>query len=265
MPALVVYNGRVHQLNGGQPDTALPGPIGNGEVAVQSAASSPDGRRVAVVATDGPRRRLLIGGAEGAVAPVGPEAPTMTRPSWTPSGSEVWTVLDGKTVARCGLDPAGNARIAPVNAEAADRHWGRSRTCASRATGCASSPSWTAGSTPARWPAASTVTSRSATSAGCGRRTSGRSSRWTGGPAETIVAVSRRMDAPVSQVSVDGLTWHLLPGSNLTPPLRAVAAAPNRPVLVTDQSGVWSFAGGDLESWRQLLGGVPDAVPLYPG
>ena len=43
VPALVVYNGRVHQLNGGQLDTALPGPIGNGEVAVQSAASSPDG------------------------------------------------------------------------------------------------------------------------------------------------------------------------------------------------------------------------------
>ena len=38
--------------------------------------------------------------------------------------------------------------------------------------------------------------------------------------AETIVAVSRRMDGPVSQVSVDGLTWDLLPGSNLTPPLR---------------------------------------------
>jgi len=56
-----------------------------------------------------------------------------------------------------------------------------------------------------------------------------------------------------------------VPSSNLTPPLRAVAAAPNRPVLVTDQGGVWSFAGGDLETWRQVVGGVPDAVPLYPG
>ena len=74
VPALVVYDGRVHQLNGGQLDTALPGPVGNGELAVQSAASSPDGRRVAVVAADGPRRRLLVGGAEGAAAPVGPEA-----------------------------------------------------------------------------------------------------------------------------------------------------------------------------------------------
>ena len=57
------------------------------------------------------------------------------------------------------------------------------------------------------------------------------------------------MDGPVSQVSVDGLTWELLPGSNLTPPLRAVAAAPNRPVLVTDQSGRVELRGrgpGDL-------------------
>ena len=76
---------------------------------------------------------------------------------------------------------------------------------------------------------------------------------------------SLRAAGPVSQASVDGLSWELLPGSNLTPPLRAVAAAPNRPVLVTDQSGVWSFAGGELETWRQVVGGVPDAVPLYPG
>ena len=82
---------------------------------------------------------------------------------------------------------------------------------------------------------------------------------------ETVVAVSRRNEGPVSQVSVDGLSWQLVPSSNLTPPLRAVAAAPNRPVLVTDQGGVWSFAGGQLESWRQVVGGVPDAVPLYPG
>ena len=79
------------------------------------------------------------------------------------------------------------------------------------------------------------------------------------------MTVTRRADGAVSQVSVDGLTWEVLPGSNLTPPLRAVAAAPNRPVLVTDQSGVWAFAGGDLETWRQVVGGAPDAVPLYPG
>ena len=70
-PALVVYNGRVHQLNGAQLDTALPGQVGNGELAVQSAAASPDGRRIAVVAAEGARRRLLIGGTEGPAVPHG--------------------------------------------------------------------------------------------------------------------------------------------------------------------------------------------------
>ena len=66
VPALVVYNGRVHQLNGGQLDTALPGPVGNGELAVQSAASSPDGRRVAVVAADGRAPAAARGWRRGA-------------------------------------------------------------------------------------------------------------------------------------------------------------------------------------------------------
>ncbi len=116
VPALVVYNGRVHQLNGGQLDTALPGPIGNGEVAVQSAASSPDGRRVAVVAADGPRRRLLLGGAEGAVGPRrsggGDDEPAVV-------GAQRIRGLDGPGRHDGGpgvLDPDGNARVAPVNA-----------------------------------------------------------------------------------------------------------------------------------------------------
>ena len=36
----------------------------------------------------------------------------MTRPSWTPTGSEVWTVLDSSTVARAVLDADGNPRVA---------------------------------------------------------------------------------------------------------------------------------------------------------
>ncbi|HEX5810852.1 MAG TPA: LpqB family beta-propeller domain-containing protein [Pseudonocardia sp.] len=264
VPALVVYNGRVHQLNGGQLDTALPGPIGNGEVTVQSAASSPDGRRVAVVAADGSRRRLLLGGAEGAAVPVGLEAGTMSRPSWTASGSEVWTVLDATTVSRVVLDTDGNARVAPVNARELtgmgpiqDLRLSRDGL---RVAAVVRGGLYTAAL--ARSPDGD-VTIRNVRSLRPSDLGEVVAVDWRA--AETIVAVSRRMDGPVSQVSVDGLTWDLLPGSNLTPPLRAVAAAPNRPVLVTDQSGVWSFAGGDLESWRQLVGGVPDAVPLYPG
>ena len=36
----------------------------------------------------------------------------MTRPTWAPTGAEVWTVLDGDTVARVSVDPAGQHRRA---------------------------------------------------------------------------------------------------------------------------------------------------------
>ena len=263
-PALVVYNGRVHQLNGAQLDTALPGQVGNGELAVQSAAASPDGRRIAVVAAEGARRRLLIGGTEGPAVPTGLGATTMTRPSWTPTGSEAWTVVDSSTVARVVLDAEGNPRSAAVAATELTRLGPVQDLRLSRdglrvaavvrgglyAAALARSPD-------------GDVTIRNVRALRPADIGDVVAVDWRA--AETVVAVSRRADGPVSQVSVDGLSWELLPGSNLTPPLRAVAAAPNRPVLVTDQSGVWSFAGGELETWRQVVGGVPDAVPLYPG
>jgi Lipoprotein LpqB beta-propeller domain/Sporulation and spore germination len=263
-PALVVHNGRVHQLNGAQLDTALPGQVGNGELAVQSAAASPDGRRIAVVAAEGARRRLLIGGTEGPAVPTGLGATTMTRPSWTPTGSEAWTVVDSSTVARVVLDADGNPRSAAINATEVTRLGPVQDLRLSRdglrvaavvrgglyAAALARSPD-------------GDVTIRNVRALRPADIGDVVAVDWRA--AETVVAVSRRADGPVSQVSVDGLSWELLPGSNLTPPLRAVAAAPNRPVLVTDQSGVWSFAGGELETWRQVVGGVPDAVPLYPG
>src|SRR4029079_12065285 len=68
------------------------------------------------VAADRSRRRLLVGGADGAVAPVDLESDTLTRPSWTPTGSEAWPFLDWNTVARVVLDAEGNPRVAPVDA-----------------------------------------------------------------------------------------------------------------------------------------------------
>ena len=53
VPALVVYGGRVHQLDGAQPTPRCPGRSATASWRVQSAASSPDGRRIAVVAADG--------------------------------------------------------------------------------------------------------------------------------------------------------------------------------------------------------------------
>jgi hypothetical protein len=264
VPALVVYGGRVHQLTGAQLDTALPGPLGNGELAVQSAASGPDGRRVAVVVGEGNRRRLLVGALEGSAVAVGLDAATMTRPSWDPTGAEAWTVLDSATVARVRFADDGTPRLGRVDATALtalgpvqDLRLSRDGIRVAAvvrgglyAAAVARSPDGTV--------AIRNV--RSLRPADLGEVVA---ADWRA--AETVVAVTRRSGGPVSQVSVDGLTWELVPSSNLTPPLRAVAAAPNRPVLVTDQGGVWSFAGGELETWRQVVGGVPEAVPLYPG
>ena len=224
----------------------------------------PDGRRIAVIAAEGARRRLLIGGTEGPAVSTGLGAATMTRPSWTPTGSEAWTVVDSSTVARVVLDADGNPRSAAVDDTELTRLGPVQDLRLSRdglrvaavvrgglyAAALARSPD-------------GDVTIRNVRALRPADIGDVVAVDWRA--AETVVAVSRRAAGPVSQVSVDGLSWELLPGSNLTPPLRAVAAAPNRPVLVTDQSGVWSFAGGELETWRQVVGGVPDAVPLYPG
>ena len=264
VPALVVYGGRVHQVTGAQPDTPFPGPVGNGELAVQSAASAPDGRRVAVVVADGPRVRLLAAGPDGVAAPVGPESARMTRPSWAPGGVEVWTVLDSTQVTRVLLDGDGAPRTDRVDAvpltalgPVDDLRLSRDGL---RVVAVVRGRLYTAAV--ARSPDGDAMI-RNVRPLRSADLNDVVAADWRA--AETIVAVSRSGEGLVSQVSVDGLTRDSVPSSNLTPPLRAVAAAPNRPVLVTDQSGVWSFAGGDLETWRQVLGGVPDAVPLYPG
>jgi lipoprotein LpqB-like beta-propeller protein/sporulation and spore germination protein len=263
VPALVVYGGRVHRVTATQPDAALPGLVGDGVPAVQSAAASPVGGRVAVVA-GGPRPRLLAGGPEGPVRPVGLEAATMSRPSWGSSGGEVWTVLDSAAVTRVQFDAGGDARVSRVDAApltalgpVADLRLSRD---GSRVAAVVRGKLYAAAVARSPDGAVMLRNVQPLRSADLGDVVA---VDWRA--AETVVTVSRSGESLVSQVSVDGLTSDAVPSSNLTPPLRAVAAAPNRPVLVTDQSGVWSFAGGDLESWRQVVGGVPDAVPLYPG
>ena len=120
VPALVVAGGRVAQLSGPEPSAPLPGPVGNGTVDAESAASTVDGLHLAVVARTPQGRTLLVGGSTGGagVVPVALTAPTMTRPSWTPTGSEVWTVLNGDAVARVTLDTGGQPRVGQVNADA---------------------------------------------------------------------------------------------------------------------------------------------------
>ncbi|MCX6467301.1 MAG: LpqB family beta-propeller domain-containing protein, partial [Pseudonocardiales bacterium] len=118
VPALVAAGGRLRGLAPGTAADELPGPLGNGAYDVESAATTVDGQRLAAVARSAGRRLLLVGGgADGGVAEAGLTAVDMTRPSWTPGGNEVWTVLDSATVVRVLVDGTGPPRSGQVNAD----------------------------------------------------------------------------------------------------------------------------------------------------
>lgn len=270
VPGLVVAGGRLRQLGGPEPGAPLPGPVGNGTLDVAAAATTGDGRRLAVVVREGARQRLLLGGGpDGGVSPVGVTGGTMTRPTWTPTGSEVWTVLDSTVVTRVLLpgpdDPPGTSlRIAQVDASAlgalgpiTDLRLSRDGMRVAAVVGGALHTAAVARSVGGE---VSIRNVRRLRAASLGEVVG---VDWRA--ADSVVAITRAPGRPVMQVSVDGLTLVGVPGTNLTPPVRAVAAGPARPVVVTDAGGVWSFTGGDQIAWRAVLGGVPDAVPAYPG
>jgi len=267
LPAFVVAAGRLRQLTGPEPGQALPGPVGNGALDVESAASTGDARRLAAVIREGPRRRLYLGGGpDGGVSPLAMSGTSMTRPSWTPLGNEVWTVLDGTTVMRAMLPdaPGGRARFAPVNAAAltamgtiSDLRLSRDGM---RVLAVVDGALYTA--------AVARSVDGEAVIRNVRRLRHPELGRVLGADwdsADSIIAITAAPARPVVQVSVDGLRLQGVPGTNLTPPLHAVAAGPGRPTVVTDADGVWSFSGGDQVAWRAVLGGVPNAVPLYPG
>lgn len=265
VPELVVSGGRLRELSDTGPGEPTAGPAGQGGYDVESAALSVDGRRLAVVARQAGRRVLLVGGtADAGLTALPLDAAAMTRPSWAPDGNEAWSVLDSRSVTRVLLDGANPPRTAPVDADGLsvfgpirDLRLSRDglRLAAVVGTGL--------------YTAAVARTGDGAVEVRDVRRLRPLdlgevvAADWRA--PDQIVSVSRGPDLLVAQTSVDGLGLQEVLGNNLTPPLTAVAATPNRPLLVTDQSGVWDFAFGDQAAWRQVLSGAPDAVPLYPG
>ena len=110
----VVVGGRLRELDGTplrdrlEPDrsrcSARPGPIPVGSC----------WRSWSPVQTGHPQLRVGPAGGELAVAPL--DAVTMTRPTWRTSGTEVWTVIDGRTVVGVALSGAGPPLTYPVDA-----------------------------------------------------------------------------------------------------------------------------------------------------
>ncbi|HVH21078.1 MAG TPA: LpqB family beta-propeller domain-containing protein [Pseudonocardia sp.] len=265
VPTLMVSGGRLRRLTGPESGLPVPGPLGDGAYDVESAASTVDGQRLAAVARQGNRKQLLVGAPGAAVSPVElPSATTMTRPTWAPTGLEAWTVLGGDEVVRVLVDPAGPIRTGEVDADALTaigpiRDLRLSRD-GMRVVAVVAGMLYTA---------AVSRDLRGTVSIGNVRRLRPMdlgevvAADWRA--SESVVAITRSSEMLVGQISADGLALQAVVGNNLTPPLTAIAAASNRALLVTDQSGVWSFGGGDQAAWRQVLGGAIDAVPLYPG
>lgn len=259
LPGLVSYGGRLRRMDG----TPVDGPAGSGALSVLSAASSPDGEQLAaVVARPDGGPRLVVGPTGKQPGSVQLDAVSMTRPTWRPSGTEVWTVINGTTVAGVALAGGGTPTAYPVDAPELTRLGPITDLRLSR-DGVR---------------VAAVVGGRLvvATVVGGPGEVSVRNPRvlLEGNLAPVVsvdwarsdtLAVAAAEPATVATVTVDGVLWRQLSSINLTAPLRALAAAPGRPIVVADETGLWSYSETE-QVWESLLGGVgPAAVPLYPG
>ena len=257
----VVLGGRLRGLDG----TPAPGPAGTGQFTVLSAArSNPDGELLAAVVA-GPQ--LRVGPFDGDLAAVRLDtalnAATMTRPTWRPSGTEAWTVINGRTVVAVALSGAGPPLTYLVNATELTQLGPISQLRLSR------DGVRVAAVISGRLVVAAVVTESGRVSLRHpqvlrdGNLPLTASVDWA--RPELLVVASAGPSPQVSAVSVDGLTLRQLPSTNLTGPLTDIVAAPGREVLVADATGLWAYSDTQ-EVWNPLLGGIgPGSAPLYPG
>ncbi|GAA4844519.1 LpqB family beta-propeller domain-containing protein [Actinomycetospora corticicola] len=266
-PALVVTGGRV--LTVPDPSTATTnGPdLVTGVDDARSASLSPDGRDVAVVGNGLDGMRLWVGRTGAAATPSPVAGRVVSRPSWTPDGTEVWTVVDGTpvravrgaggaltpvaldTAPLAGYGPPSTLRLSPDGTKVALVSGGRvliATVIRDTGGGARLGPVRVLRPGPVGEALAGVL-----------------DVTWS--QTDRLVAVGTALGRPVQVASVDGLELDSPTTTNLTPPVTAVAAAPERPTLVVDQGGLWSLpaSGGDV--WSSVPGGSNSSVPAYPG
>ena len=261
VPGQVVIGGRLRRLDG----TPAVGPAGAGQFSVLRAASSNPGGDLLAAVVGGPdgRPQLRVGPSDGDLAAVPLDADTMSRPTWRPSGTEVWTVINGRTVMGVALSGAGPPLTYQVNATELTRLGTISELRSSR------DGVQVAAVVGGRLVVAAVVTESGMVSLRHpqvlreGSLPPLASVDWA--RPELLVVASAGPSPQVSSVSVDGLTVRQLSATNLTGPLTEVVAAPGREVLVADATGLWAYSDTQ-EVWEPLLGGIgPGSAPLYPG
>lgn len=264
-PGLVVADGRVRSLRDGKP---IKGPAGSGEYNVLSAAQSIDGEHLAAVVSTPSGPRLRLGRFGEAMREINPEAKTLTRPTWLVSTSEeaepteVWTVADGEVVrvVRAGGDDWKALQVSSSEltdfGPITDLRLSRDGTRVAMIGN-------------GRVVVASVVRDKGSVSLFYPRRLQPTNIQQAVGvdwySQDTLVVATTQGQAPVVSLPIDGLKPDLFDRNNLQLPITAIAAAPDRDVLVTDSAAVSSVPGvGQL--WRQHQHGQgPDAIPFYPG
>ncbi|MCD2189139.1 LpqB family beta-propeller domain-containing protein [Actinomycetospora soli] len=266
-PAVVVTGGRVLTVPENPTAASSGGPdLVTGVDDARSASLSPDGRDVAVVGNGPDGMRLWVGRSGAAATPSPVAGRFVGRPSWTPDGNEVWTVVDGRpvraaragsvltpvaldTATLAGYGPPTTLRLSPDGTKVALVADGRvlvATVVRDTGGGARLGPVRVLRPGPVGEALAGVL-----------------DVTWS--QTDRLVAVGTALGRPVQIASVDGLELDSPTTTNLTPPVTAVAAAPERPTLVVDQGGLWSLpaSGGDV--WSSVPGGSNSSVPAYPG
>jgi hypothetical protein len=261
LPGLFTRDGRVHQLRGD--GHAITGPAGSGELNIASAAQSFDGNTLAVVQQVQTGVRLRIGGyGAPRLDEVDLEASTLTRPTWMPgTTNEVWTVQNGVDVVRVVRTASGTWAPSAVNA-------GELRTFGTitdlRLSRDGVRVAIVAGG---QIVVASVVRASDSVTIHLPRTLQGTAVKNVVGvdwrTQDSVVVATVQSTQPVLNVPVDGFSREPYQPANLGSPVSAIAAAPDRDVVVTDPVGMWTAS--DIYQVWQPQHQLPGARPFYPG
>jgi lipoprotein LpqB-like beta-propeller protein/sporulation and spore germination protein len=265
---MVATNGKLVSL----PDDAqVKGPAGTGEYNVVSGAQSLDGSQLAVVSRTGLNSvSLRVGAAEEALREANVSAAGLTRPTWLPGntvgqpGPEVWTVADGVNVIRVIRGEGGVLSDNPVNATelAAFGHIEELRLSrdGTRVACVINGRLFIAAVVRNEDSSYAIRTPRPQPTSLDGVVTT---VDWLA--QDVLVAGTSLPNSPVVRLNIDGLKIERYNTSNLTVPVTSIAAAPGRPVLALDHTGLWSASEvGDV--WRgSQVKPDPTGYVFYPG
>lgn len=263
---LVVAGKTIRSMRDGKP---IEGPAGAGAYDIVSAAQSLDGSQLAVVHRTPNGMGLRIGKINADLPQIDlPPAATLTRPTWllgdANGGGEVWTVLDGTVVVRAVRTSQGTWEDLSVDASELTADGGTITQLRLSRDGVR-----VAAVVNGEVKVASVVRTNDAVAIRLPRTLQGGKVKevisvdWLNKVA--LIVATELNTMPVASLPIDGLTVNPYNSSTLTLPVTAITAAPSRPAVVTDGSGMWSTqeAGKVWQAHQHSQG--PGSQPFFPG